>query len=96
MAAGAVTRSGGQVVLSSYAARFWHLRLEWFRRQSAEGLLGPIDESATGHGVIVCTDGFRATTFSRNDFLALAARLDIPANVYIVDDSSVFCTISVP
>jgi len=91
-----VTRSGGRVVLSSYASQFWAHRLDWFRAQSTEGLLGPIDETATGNGVIVCTDGFRATTFSRKDFTALAGTLKIAADIYLVDDSSVFCSIAVP
>jgi SAM-dependent methyltransferase len=91
-----VTRRGGRIVLSSYAESFWPFRLEWFRRQAEEGLLGPIDEEATGGGVIVCTDGFKATTFSPDDFTALARFAGVPARVFTVDDSSVFCEIIVP
>ncbi len=91
-----VTRPGGRVFLSSYAAGFWPQRLEWFRQQSQAGLLGPIDESATGDGVIVCEDGFRATTFSPKEFEALAHSCDVQAKVYLVDQSSVFCEIQVP
>lgn len=91
-----VTRPGGRVVLSSYAAEFWPHRLEWFREQSQAGLLGPIDEAATGDGVIVCEDGFRATTFSPEEFAALAASCGVQAQVYLVDQASVFCEIQAP
>jgi SAM-dependent methyltransferase len=90
-----VTKPGGRVMLSSYAAEFWPHRLEWFRRQSEAGLLGPIDEAATGDGVIVCTDGFKATTFSPEEFAALAAACGVQAEVYLVDGSSLFCEIKV-
>ena len=59
-------------------------------------LLGEIDEEATGNGVIVCKDGFRATTFSPDDFLALAANLGLAVEVFEVDESSVFCEIIRP
>jgi 2-polyprenyl-6-hydroxyphenyl methylase/3-demethylubiquinone-9 3-methyltransferase len=91
-----VARPGGWILLSSYAAQFWPHRLAWFRRQAEEGLLGPIDENATGGGVVVCQDGFRAATFSPQRFHKLALSCDVRANVYSVDDSSVFCEIRVP
>ena len=47
-----VTAPGGTILFSSYSPRFWDDRLEWFRIQSAHGLLGEIDEKATGDGVI--------------------------------------------
>jgi 2-polyprenyl-6-hydroxyphenyl methylase/3-demethylubiquinone-9 3-methyltransferase len=86
-----VTRAGGRTLFSSYAAAFWDDRLEWFRHQAAAGLLGEIDEVATGNGVIVCRDGFRATTVSPDEFAALAAAVGVPATVTEVDGSSVFC-----
>ncbi len=88
-----VTRAGGRVLFSSYAEKFWPYRLEWFREQAAHGLLGEIDEDATGNGVIVCKDGFRATTFSPGDFLALTASLGLTAEIFEVDESSIFCEI---
>jgi len=91
-----VTRPGGRVLLSSYSEKFWPHRLEWFREQARHGLLGEIDEEATGNGVIVCKDGFRASTFSPDDFLALAAGLGLTAEVFEVDESSVFCEIIRP
>jgi len=91
-----VVRPGGRILLSSYATGFWSHRLAWFRRQAQEGLLGPIDQGATGKGVIVCRDGFRSTTFSPHAFEKLAKDCNVTAQVYLVDDSSVFCEIRVP
>ncbi|MBD3335175.1 MAG: methyltransferase domain-containing protein [Candidatus Eisenbacteria bacterium] len=86
-----VTRPGGLALFSSYAERFWEDRLEWFRRQAAAGLLGEIDEEATGGGVIVCRDGFRATTVTPDRFRRLAQGLAADLQVREVDGSSVFC-----
>lgn len=91
-----VTRSGGTVLFSSYAERFWPDRLKWFEAQSAHGLVGPIDRAATGNGVIVCTDGFRATTVSPEGFASLARGLGLVPSIFEVDGSSVFCEIVVP
>lgn len=88
-----VTRPGGVALFSTYAARFWPHRLEWFEAQSGQGLLGPIDYEATGDGVIVCRDGFRATTFSPDQFAALAATVGAEAELEEVDGSSLFCTL---
>jgi 2-polyprenyl-6-hydroxyphenyl methylase/3-demethylubiquinone-9 3-methyltransferase len=85
-----VARPGGRMLLASYADAFWPHRLEWFRAQAAQGLLGAVDEAATGDGVIVGCDGFRATTFRPQDFAALARRLGVAAEIYTVDGSSVF------
>jgi 2-polyprenyl-6-hydroxyphenyl methylase/3-demethylubiquinone-9 3-methyltransferase len=89
-----VVRPGGRIFLSSYTAAFWPQRLAWFRAQAGEGLLGAIDEAATGNGVIAGRDGFRATTFSPADFAELAGRLGVAAKVYEVDGSSVFCEVT--
>ena len=91
-----VTRAGGKVLFSSYSESFWPHRLDWFRAQADCGLLGEIDEAATGNGVIVCKDGFTATTAGPEDFRALAADIGLAADIVTVDDSSVFCTITVP
>jgi SAM-dependent methyltransferase len=90
-----VTRPGGRVLFSSYAAGFWPDRLEWFEAQAAHGLIGPIDHAATGGGVITCKDGFRATTLGPDGFAALAARLGLTADIVEVDGSSLFCEIIV-
>lgn len=90
-----VTRPGGLVLFSSYAGGFWEERLAWFRRQADDGLLGEIDEAATGKGVIVCKDGFRATTLSPEDLRRLAAEVGVAARIFEVDGSSLFCEILV-
>lgn len=90
-----VCRPGGRVLFSSYSDRFWDHRLDWFRLQSREGLIGEIDEAATGDGVIACKDGFRATTVNKERFLTLVRAGDLDAKVTEVDDSSVFCEIAV-
>jgi SAM-dependent methyltransferase len=74
---------------------FWEIRLDWFRAQATAGLLGAIDEAATGDGVIVCTDGFRAGTVSSEAFLSLVSGLGLAATVTEVDASSLFCDIRV-
>jgi 2-polyprenyl-6-hydroxyphenyl methylase/3-demethylubiquinone-9 3-methyltransferase len=90
-----LTVPGGKVLFSSYADQFWESRLEWFRLQADQGLIGEIDEQATGEGVIVCKDGFRATTVSSDEFLALVEGVGVSALVQTIADSSVFCEIVV-
>ena len=90
-----VTRSGGTVLFSSYSERFWNDRLGWFRLQSKLGFIGEIDEAATGNGVIVCKDGFRASTVSPDEFLLLASSLNIDPVFTEVDGSSIFYEICV-
>jgi len=91
-----VTRSGGLVLFSSYSAQFWEHRLQWFEIQSAHHLIGEIDHQATSKGVIVCKDGFRATTADRTTFEKLAAGLGVAPRITEVDGSSLFCEIVVP
>jgi len=91
-----VTRSGGLVLFSSYSAQFWQHRLQWLEIQSAHHLIGEIDHQATGNGVIVCKDGFRATTADRTTFEKLAAGLSVTPRITEADSSSLFCEIVVP
>jgi len=91
-----ITRSGGLVVFSSYSARFWQARLEWFEAQAAHGLIGEIDRDATREGVIVCQDGFRAVTVDGEGFRRLAAPLGLVPRIIEVDGSSLFCELRVP
>jgi len=90
-----VTRPGGTVLFSSYTEKFWDHRLEWFRLQSAAGLLGEIDLQSSRDGRIVCRDGFTATTVSPEGFRELTA--DLPARVTMdeVDGTSLFCEIRI-
>jgi len=91
-----VTRPGGGVLFSSYSERFWEERLKWFKIQAEHGLIGEIDYRATGNGIIVCRDGFRATTMNAEGFRSLAAVLGLAANIIEVDGSSLFCEIVTP
>jgi SAM-dependent methyltransferase len=91
-----VTRSGGLVMFSSYTPQFWEHRLEWFEIQSAHHLIGEIDYRATGNGVIVCKDGFRATTADTATFQKLAASVGATPRITEVDGSSLFCELVVP
>ncbi len=88
-----VTKRNGVVLFSTYADAFWEDRLEWFRLQARQGLVGEIDEEKTRRGVIVCRDGFRATTFSADDFIHLRRGLDVKMQIVEVDASSLFCLI---
>ncbi len=88
-----VVKPGGRVLFSSYSAKFWEDRLEWFELQAEAGLLGNIDYDRTGDGVIVCKDGFTATTVRPHEFLSFTAGLDVDARIEEVDESSVFCEI---
>jgi uncharacterized RDD family membrane protein YckC/SAM-dependent methyltransferase len=86
-----VTCPGGSVFLSSYAERFWEDRLAWFRLQAEHGLIGEIDEDATGEGKIVCKDGFKSSTVTAHDFRTIASEFGHVPFVTEVDDSSLFC-----
>jgi hypothetical protein len=79
------------VLFSSYSERFWEDRLEWFRIQSEKTLIGEIDDAATGNGVIVCKDGFKAGTVRPDDFIRLTSDLAVDPIITEVDNSSIFC-----
>ncbi len=89
-----VTKRRGKVLLSSYSDKFWEHRLEWFRLQSKAGLVGEIDHEKTGNGVIVCKDGFTATTVGAEQFKNLISGFDVDAKIVEVDESSVFCVMT--
>jgi len=91
-----VTRSGGILLFSTYSPRFWNDRLEWFDLQADHNLLGEIDREATRDGVIVCKDGFRATTLDAAGFQALAANHGLIPGIVEVDGSSLFCEVRAP
>lgn len=86
-----VTKREGKILFSSYSEKFWDHRLKWFRLQSEAGLLGEIDYEKTKNSLIVCKDGFAATTVSPDQFLSLVSGFDVEAKVVEVDESSVFC-----
>lgn len=86
-----VSKRRGKILFSSYSEKFWDHRLEWFRLQSEAGLLGEIDYELTKNGVIVCRDGFTATTVKPDQFLSLVSGFNVEAKIVEVDESSVFC-----
>ena len=88
-----VTRTGGLILFSTYSDKFWQERLEWFQLQSQAGLLGEIDYTKTKDGVIICKDGFTATTVSPEKFRTLTKRFNVKTNIVEVDESSLFCEI---
>ena len=85
---------GGIAFISSYSARFWDHRLAWFKEQSEKGLLAEIDMDQTGNGIIVCKDGFRATTHSPEDMDAIGKASGFKYEVIEVDDSSIFLVVT--
>lgn len=85
-----VTRTGGSILFSTYSPMIWSDRLGWFRAQAREGLVGPLDESHSVNGTIVCHDGFRSTTVTAEEFRELFASEGLSAEIQEVDDSSLF------
>lgn len=81
---------GGTLYLSSYNAKFWDWRLKWFEEQANKGLLGQIDYQKTKDGVIVCKDGFKATTHSPEKLDEIGRMIGLPYEIEEVDDSSIF------
>jgi len=88
-----VTKPSGKVLFSSYSDKFWDDRLEWFEIQSEHGLIGEIDHERTGDGVIICRDGFKATTFSTDQFESVISVMKREYRIFEVDESSIFCEI---
>lgn len=90
-----VTCPGGLLLYSSYSPRFWDHRLEWFHLQADHGLVGEIDESRTGNGVIVCKDGLHLTSVTESQFAKLFSSERTRVTTEEVDESSVFCCVEV-
>jgi ubiquinone/menaquinone biosynthesis C-methylase UbiE len=86
-----VTKKNGRIFLSTYAPGFWEERLNWFKQQSAAGLIGEIDSEKTQPEKIICKDGFSSTTVTRNDFIRWAAHFNLSYEIEEVDESSLFC-----
>jgi len=86
-----VTKKGGTVLLSSYSEKFWSFRLKWFQIQAEHKLIGEIDNNLTKNGIIICKDGFKATSFSGQKFLELASHFNVQTTIHEIDNSSIFC-----
>ncbi len=91
-----VTKANGYVIFSSYSDKFWEDRLKWFQIQSKYGLIGEIDYEKTQNEIIVCKDGFTATTIGPEEFLSLTSNFHIEPKIVEVDNSSLFCEIKIP
>ncbi|MHA2025218.1 MAG: class I SAM-dependent methyltransferase [Candidatus Thorarchaeota archaeon] len=91
-----VTNHGGKCLFSTYSDKIWEERVNWFRLQAEEKLLGEIDWNKTERGTIVCVDGFVSTTFSETDFQKIARKVGVSCDVVEVDSSSLFGIFSQP
>ena len=87
---------GGTAFFSTYSANFWAWRIAWFQEQADKGLLGELDPEQTKDGVIVCKDGFRATTQTPEEYEAIGRASGLPYEVTEVDGSSLFLVIRKP
>ena len=87
---------GGCAYFSTYSARFWDYRVAWFQEQADKGLLGELDMNATRDGVIVCKDGFRATTQTPEELESLGRATGLSYEVTEVDESSLFLILRKP
>lgn len=86
----ALLSPGGTAYFSTYSEHFWEWRVKWFEEQVAKGCLGELDYEQTKDGVIVCKDGFRATTQTEKEFTAIGKRSGMPYELAEVDGSSLF------
>lgn len=89
-----ILSSGGKAYFSTYSPKFWEHRLAWFQEQADKGLLGEIDLDMTKDGVIICKDGFTATTFTEVDLEKLGKASGCEYQIKEVDGSSVFLIIT--
>lgn len=85
--------SGGKVFFSTYSEKFWEYRIMWFQEQADKGLLGELDYDKTKDGVIICKDGFKATTYTQKDLEEIGDSLGYEYKIHEVDESSVFLII---
>ena len=86
-----ITKPDGRMLCCTYADSFWSSRLQWFRKQTDAGLLGAIDEVKTGEGVIVCTDGFRSSSMTNEQFREIASALNLASNIVELTSGSLIC-----
>ena len=86
-------KMGGKAYFSTYHPRFWEHRLAWFKEQAEKGLLGELDMEKCKDGVLVCKDGFRATTQSAEDLERIGCASGYRWQISEVDDSSLFLVI---
>jgi ubiquinone/menaquinone biosynthesis C-methylase UbiE len=88
-----VTKPGGTILFSSYSDKFWEHRKHWFELQAKAGLIGEIDSEKTRDGMIICKDGFTATTIDKELFISLTQKFHVKTEIIEIDESSLFCEI---
>lgn len=88
-----VAKEKGVILFSSYSPKIWKARLEWFKIQAQADLIGEIDEEKTCNGIIICKDGFRASTISGDQFNELFNEFGLKTSIVEVDESSIFCKV---
>lgn len=86
-------KKGGKAYFSTYHPNFWEQRIAWFQEQAKKGLIGELDIEKTKNGVIICKDGFRATTHSIADLEKIGRSTGCRWQIFEVDDSSIFLVI---
>jgi len=86
----ALLAPGGTAFFSTYSARFWDWRIKWFEEQADKGCLGELDYKQTKDGVIICKDGFKATTQTPEELDSIGRMLGLPYELQEVDESSLF------
>ena len=86
-------KKGGKAYFSTYHPNFWEQRVAWFQEQAGKGLVGDLDMDKTENGVIICKDGFRATTHSISDLEKIGLSTNCRWQIFEVDDSSIFLII---
>ncbi len=86
-------KKGGKAYFSTYHSNFWEQRVAWFQEQSRKGLIGELDMEKTKDGIIICKDGFRATTHSISDLEKIGRSSECGWQIFEVDDSSIFLVI---
>ena len=62
--------------------------------EAEKGLLGEIDMEQTKGGVIICKDGFRATTHSPEDMDSIGKASGVKYEITEVDESSIFLIVT--
>ncbi|QOR34882.1 methyltransferase domain-containing protein [Clostridium sp. 'deep sea'] len=88
-----LVEDGGSVFFSTYSDKFWNHRVAWFKEQADKGLLGELDMQKTKNGVIVCKDGFKATTHNLVDLQKMGEATGCKYELKEVDESSLFLII---
>lgn len=89
-----VTKPEGIILFSSYSEKIWDERLKWFELQSKERLIGEINYNKTKNGIIICKDGFSASTVTADEFKELESSFaNIKTSITEVDYSSIFLEI---